>query len=119
MKSNLAVPSLFIMKTAKKLQIITTIINVPVRFFNAAVNHFNKDAGIVRELNHQLLVLLHLSKGVFIHSMSVVEEEVILRCQLNSHILDMIILISLYSINSLKITRTKILTLMASSVPTS
>lgn len=47
---------------------------LPMRFFNATVDHFDKDIGIFVELNHELLHLLHLSEAIIINNMSVVEE---------------------------------------------
>ena len=65
-------------------------------FFNAAIDHLNKNVGVFMELNHQLLTFLHLTECVFIYDVSIVEKEIILRCQLNLHVLNMIIVISLY-----------------------
>jgi hypothetical protein len=43
-------------------------------FFDAAINHFDKDIWVFIKLDHELLNLLHLSEIVFIYDMSIVEE---------------------------------------------
>jgi hypothetical protein len=64
-------------------------------FFDAAINHFDKDIWVLIELDHELLNFLHLSKSVFIHDMSIVEEQIVLGSQLNLYILNVIVIISL------------------------
>jgi len=90
-----------------------------VRLFNAGVDHFDEDVGVFWEFYHQFLYFLHLSEGVFIHSVSVMKEQIILRGQFNPHILDVIVLIPLGLSELGNGTKTRTLTLMASSVPTS
>lgn len=46
--------------------------------------------GIICKINHQLLILLHVSEGIFIHNVRVMEEKVILRCNLDFDVLDAI-----------------------------
>ena len=38
-----------------------------VRLLDARVYHFDKDIGVVAELYHQFLVLLHVTERVFVH----------------------------------------------------
>ena len=66
-----------------------------MRFLDAAVDHLDEDVGIFVELYHQLLVLLHLSEAVLVHNVGVVEEQIVLRGQLDLHILDVIVVIAL------------------------
>lgn len=44
---------------------------------DATIGHFNEDIGILLEINHQFLLLLHVSELVFIHAVRVVEEQVV------------------------------------------
>lgn len=71
---------------------------LPVGLFDAAVDHLDEDVGIFVELDHELLVLLHLSEAVFVHYVGVVEEEVVLRGQLNLHILNVVVVVALPSV---------------------
>lgn len=82
------------MNTAKKLRKYDKS-SIPVRFLNAAVDHLDEDTWVFGELNHELLILLHLAEGVLVHSVCVVEKEVVFRGQLNSHILDVVVLVTL------------------------
>lgn len=47
------------------------------------------------ELYHQFLLVLHHSETVLLHSVCVVEEEIVLRSQLNAHILNVVVVITL------------------------
>ena len=66
-----------------------------MRFFDARINHFDKDIWILVEFNHQLLVLLHLAERVFIYLVRIVEKQVVLTCELNFNILKLVAFISL------------------------
>ena len=46
--------------------------------FDARVGHLYEDICILVEVHHQLLFLLHLSEGVFVDHMCVVEEQIVL-----------------------------------------
>lgn len=65
--------------------------------FDAAVDHLNEYVGVFIEFDHKLLVLLHLSEAVLINDVSIVEEEIVLRSELNFDVLDVIAIISLYN----------------------
>lgn len=43
------------------------VMPVPLGFSDARVEHLHKNVRIIREFNHQLLVLLHLPKSLFIN----------------------------------------------------
>ena len=58
--------------------------------FNAGVNHFDENIGIITEFDHELLVFLHHSKTILIHNMRIVEEQIIFRRQFNFDILKVI-----------------------------
>ena len=58
--------------------------------FNAGVNHFDENIGIITEFNHELLVFLHHSKTILIHNMRIVKEQSILRSQFNFDILKVV-----------------------------
>lgn len=100
-----------------------------MRFLDTAVDHFDEDVGVLVELNHELLLFLHVPEVVFLDGVAVVEKQIVLRCQLNPYILNIVVVITLYShaqyINYQQrkirflLTITRILTLIASSVPTS
>ena len=59
-----------------------------VRFLDARVDHFDQDVGVVGELNHQLLVLLHVTEAVFVDDVRVVEEQIVLTSQLDLDVLE-------------------------------
>jgi hypothetical protein len=45
-----------------------------VWLLNAAIDHLDENIGILVEFNHQLLLILHLSEGVLIHTVGIVEK---------------------------------------------
>lgn len=49
-----------------------------MRLFDAGVDHLYEDVGIFMEFNHKFLHFLHLSEGVFVYDVGVVEEQVVL-----------------------------------------
>ena len=57
---------------------------------DATIGHFNEDIGILLEINHQFLLLLHVPELVFIHAVRVVEEQVVLTRQFYLDLLDLI-----------------------------
>ena len=61
-----------------------------MRLLDARVDHLDENIGVVREFNHELLILLHHSETVFVHDVCVVEEQVVLRGQFNLDILEII-----------------------------
>ena len=48
-----------------------------MRLFNTTIDHLNEDRGVLWELYHQLLVLLHLPESVLVNCVRVVEEQVV------------------------------------------
>ncbi len=86
MKSSLALPSLLINKTARKLH-CSEEGEVPVGLFDAAVEHLDEDVSVLGEFDHELLSLLHLFKAGLIDGVSVVKEEIVLTDQLYAHVL--------------------------------
>ena len=60
-----------------------------MRLLDARVYHFDKDVGVVPELYHQLLVLLHVSERVLVDQVGVVEEKIVLGCKFNFNVLDL------------------------------
>lgn len=57
---------------------------------DARVDHLDQDVCVVSEFYHKFLVLLHVSEAIFLNKMSIVEEQVILRCELNFDILEIV-----------------------------
>ena len=49
-----------------------------MRLLDAGVHHLYQDVGVVAELDHQLLVFLHVAEGVLVDDVRVVEEQVVL-----------------------------------------
>ena len=66
-----------------------------VRVLDAGVGHLYEDVCVLLEVNHELLLLLHVSEFVFIHAMSVVKEQVVLACQFHLDLMDCVIIISI------------------------
>ena len=64
-------------------------------FFDTAVDHFDQDIGVLMEFNHELLSILHLPESILIHNVSVMEKEVVFRCQLNLDVLNVVVVITL------------------------
>ena len=61
-----------------------------MRLLDTRVDHLNENISIVREFDHELLVLLHHSEAVLVHDVCVVEEQVVFRGQFNLDILKII-----------------------------
>lgn len=75
--------------TAKKLNVMTSL-DLPVRFFDAGVDHLNEDLVKLLKRDHQLLLLLHHSETVFGHNHRVVEKEVVFTGQLNHDVFSLV-----------------------------
>ena len=60
-----------------------------VGVFDARIRHLDEDVGILLEVYHQLLLLLHVTELVFIHAVRVMEEQVVLTCQLHLDLMDL------------------------------
>ena len=65
--------------------------NLPVGLLDAGVCHLYENVSVFLEVDHQLLVFLHLSKGILIHSVSVMEEQVVLACEFDLNVLDAVL----------------------------
>ena len=61
-----------------------------MRLLDAGVDHLDQNVGIIAELDHQLLVLLHVAEAVLVDDVSVVEEQIVLTSQLNFDVLESI-----------------------------
>lgn len=61
-----------------------------MRLFDARVDHLDENIGIVREFDHELLILLHHSETIFVDDVCVVEEQIIFGGQFNLDILEII-----------------------------
>ena len=48
-----------------------------VGVLDARVGHLNEDIRILLEVDHQLLLLLHVAESVFVYDVRVVEEQVV------------------------------------------
>ena len=57
--------------------------------FDAGVGHLDEDVGVFLEVDHELLLLLHVSEFVFVHAVSVVEEQIVLTRQLDFHLVNL------------------------------
>ena len=68
---------------------------------DAAIHHLYQDRRILMKLYHQLLSLLHLPEGIFVNNVGVMEEEVILRCQLDLNILNVVLVVALHTSQSM------------------
>jgi len=58
--------------------------------FNARIGHLDENVGILLEVDHELLLLLHVAELIFVHAVRIVEEQVILTCQFNLHLMDLV-----------------------------
>jgi len=59
-----------------------------VGIFDAGVSHFDKDVGVLLEVDHQLLLLLHVAEFVFINTVRVVEEQIVFTGKLHFDFMD-------------------------------
>ena len=62
-----------------------------VRVFDCRIGHLDKDVGIFLEVDHEFLLLLHVTELVFVHAVCVVEKQVVLAGQLNLNLVDLIL----------------------------
>ena len=116
------------MNTAKKLHRVRKfkraqhktrcIFHIPVWFLDTAVEHFKENAWVVGEVYHELLGLLQCAECVLVEAVSVVEKQVVLARDLDLNLLR-VLLVALILFSTVFLTRRRILTLIASSVPTS
>ena len=58
--------------------------------FNARIGHLDENVGILLEVDHELLLLLHVAELIFVNAVRIVEEQVILTCQFNLHLMDLV-----------------------------
>ena len=61
-----------------------------MRVFDARVGHLDEYVGILLKVDHELLLLLHVAELVLVHAMRVVKEQVVLTCQLNLNLVDLV-----------------------------
>ena len=61
-----------------------------MRLLDARVYHLDKDARVVMEFDHELLVLLHVLEAVLVDKVGVVEEHVVFACQFDLDVLDVV-----------------------------
>lgn len=61
-----------------------------VRVLDARVGHFDEDVGVLLKVNHQFLLLLHVAELVLVHTVRVVEEQVVFTRQFHLDLLDLI-----------------------------
>ena len=45
---------------------------------DARVNHFDQDVGVLVEVDHQLLRVLHRAEAIFVYQVRIVKEKVVL-----------------------------------------
>lgn len=57
---------------------------------DAGIDHFLEDIGVLGEVDKQLLFFLHVSVGVSVHLMGVVEKQIVLARQLYPHVLNLV-----------------------------
>ena len=60
-----------------------------MRVFDAGIGHFDEDIGVFLEVDHELLLLLHVSEFVFVNAVSVVKEQIVLTGQLDLHLVNL------------------------------
>ena len=61
-----------------------------MRVFDARICHLDENVGILLEVDHEFLLLLHVAELVLVYVVRVVEEQVVLTCQLNLHLVDLV-----------------------------
>lgn len=61
-----------------------------MRLLDAGIYHFLEDICVLCEVDQQLLLFLHVSVGVCVNLVGVVEKEVVLACELYSNVLDLV-----------------------------
>ena len=57
--------------------------------FDARVGHLDEDVGVFLEVDHELLLLLHVSEFVLVNAVSVVEEQIVFTRQLDFHLVNL------------------------------
>eukprot|EP00443_Scrippsiella_acuminata_P029435 CAMPEP_0115243412 /NCGR_PEP_ID=MMETSP0270-20121206/39458_1 /TAXON_ID=71861 /ORGANISM="Scrippsiella trochoidea, Strain CCMP3099" /LENGTH=106 /DNA_ID=CAMNT_0002658515 /DNA_START=285 /DNA_END=605 /DNA_ORIENTATION=- len=63
-----------------------------MRLLDTIIQHLDDHGHIVREVNHQLLVLLHGPEAMFVDAMGVVEEQIVLTGQFDPAVLRALLL---------------------------
>ena len=61
-----------------------------MRVFDARIGHLDENVGILLEVYHEFLLLLHVAELVLVNVMRIVEEQVVLTCKFNLHLVDLI-----------------------------
>ena len=62
-----------------------------VRVLDGRIGHLDKNVCIFLEVDHEFLLLLHVTELVFVHAVSVVEKQVVLAGQLDLHLVDLVL----------------------------
>ena len=57
--------------------------------FDAGVGHLDEDVCVFLKVDHEFLLLLHVSELVLVHAVSVMEEQVVLTSQLDLDLVDL------------------------------
>ena len=60
-----------------------------VRVLDARISHLDEYVGILLEIDHEFLLLLHVPEFVLIYTVGVVEKQVVLARQLHLHLMDL------------------------------
>ena len=60
-----------------------------VRVLDARISHLDEYVGILLEIDHEFLLLLHVPEFVLIYAVGVVEKQVVLARQLHLHLMDL------------------------------
>lgn len=63
-------------------------------FLDARVEHLDQNVRVFGKIDHELLPLLHVPERVVIDSMCVMEEQIVLRGQLNPDLLDLLLVLA-------------------------
>ena len=58
---------------------------------DSRIGHFDENVCIFLEVDHELLLLLHVTELVFVNAVCIVEKQVILTRQLDLHLMDLIL----------------------------
>ena len=57
--------------------------------FDAWVGHPDEDVGVLLEVDHQFLLLLHVAELILVDTVRIVEEKIVLTCQLHFNLVDL------------------------------
>ena len=61
-----------------------------MRVFDARIGHLDEYVGILLEVDHEFLLLLHVAELILVHAMRVMEEQVVLTRQFDLHLMNLI-----------------------------